>query len=244
MNNVTESGYPILGYLDNNLLLDNIKDFIDFQTDIEKERIDIAESLKFFEKRSIQITALTSPVHDELVDSLNFVHLKSSLKYSLERTGLLLLPEVVLPDFTFLPDYIKISPFDYPIDGILYRWMDGIEYDKMSGIYDEEDPLSSEGDRELVILPIFQTGTTQASSFSQMHNHDDMYRWTYNEDGREWYGNVLDYVMSFLLFYDFEVEKTQLFQSVKKDEQRRSRKEHSPGLEGTRNDVEIIDFLY
>ena len=213
---VTEREYPVLRCLVENQLTDEIKEFVFRQTSERKEQDDILSSLKFFEGRKLKISYISDSVHNMLTDSLNYVHLKHLLKNSPETTGLLLLPRVLLPDFTNVPDYVKIDNRDFPLNAIMYSWISLNAHDRINENYDEEEPWDEE-ERMLLILPIFGDGTTQATRQFEMTNNDDLYRWEYSEsEGRAWYGNVLDYVMSFILFYNYEENKKLTTQDVRK----------------------------
>ena len=72
-----------------------------------------------------------------------------------------------------------------------------------------------------------------------MTNNDDLYRWEYSEsEGRAWYGNVLDYVMSFILFYNYEENKKLTTQDVRK---RKFEINEEGRIDSHINKVEIIE---
>jgi hypothetical protein len=201
--NINEKNFPILGCLQGNILTNEIIHFVNRQVPDQDEQKEIVESANFFYSRTLKINHISESLHKQLLLTSNFIHLRKLLKNSQTGAGLLLLPEILYPDFTNVPEYVDIDCEDYPIDAILYSWLSTNDHDKLMGDFDEQDPWDKDEDRQLFILPIYQDGTTQATKHYEMTSNDDIYGWEYsNAEGRAWYGKIHDYVMSFLIYYN------------------------------------------
>ena len=198
--NIDEQKFPILSCMQSNLLNDNIIDFVKRQVHDEKAVKEIMSSAAIFKDRNLTVTYITQPLHQLFLDTSNFISLKSHLKNTPTGAGLLLLPETLFPDFRNVPDFAEADCDDYPIDAILFSWLNMNDHDKLSGSYDPEMAWENDADRQLYILPIYQDGTTQATGHFEMSNNDEIYGWEYStSEGRGWYGKIHDYVMSFIL---------------------------------------------
>lgn len=201
--NINEEDFPVLGCMKGNVLTKEIIHFVNRQVPEEEEQKEIVESANFFHDRTLKINYISKSLHEQLLITSNFISAKKSLKDSPTGAGLLLLQDILYPDFTNVPDYVDIDSEDYPIDAILYSWLSTNDHDKLIGDFDEEDPWERDEDRQLFILPIYQDGTTQAAKHYEMTSNDDIYGWDYsNAEGRAWYGKIHDYVMSFLICYN------------------------------------------
>lgn len=241
---IDKKKFPILGCLINNILNDKFQNFIDTQTTDESAQRDILKSVEFFKDKNLQINYISKTIHDKLIDTNNFIKAKSLLKNSPSTVGLILLPKTIYPDFSNVPKYIDIDNNDYPINAILYSWRSVNEHDKITGNYDAEDPWDDE-DRELLILPIFDNGTTQGTNFYEMRNPHEIYGSVYSEqEGRAWYGKIHDYVMSFILFYNYTETETHIIHGTGSGQSRRLKLQDEKFINETNNNVEIIDVNY
>jgi hypothetical protein len=201
--NINVKDFPVLGCVQSNILTHEIIEFINRQVPDSAEQKELAESAAFFNGRSLRINYISQTFHKHLLNTSKFIKAKKFLKNSPTGAGLLLLPEVLYPDFTNVPDHVDVNSEDYPIDSILYSWLSINDHDKLAGDFDEEDPWEKEEDRQLFILPIYHDGTTQATKHFEMTSNDDIYGWEYSDsEGRAWYGKIHDYVMSFILCYN------------------------------------------
>jgi len=270
---LTEDKFPILSCVENNILSEKIQEFLDRQVPDKEEQKEMLSSFPFFVNKRLQINYISKSIHEKLLDTSNFIKAKDLLKGSPQTVGLLLLPETIYPDFTNVPDYVDADPEDYPINAILYSWLSMDEHDKISNKYtlndlkrrisegetapaganwdslieDLENPeeWGNDVDRELLILPIYDDGTTQATKQYEMQNNDEIYGWEYSEqEGRSWYGKIHDYVMSFILFYNYTDTETKVLHGIDSGEQRRAKLNGEKFLNASKNDIEIIDSSY
>lgn len=241
---IDKKRFPILGSLENNILTNKFQDFIDIQTTERDAQLDILKSVKFFKEKKLQINYISKTIHEKLIDTNNFVKAKNLLKNSPTTAGLILLPTTIYPDFTNVPEYVEVDSNDYPINAILYSWNSINEHDKITGDFDEEDPWD-ENDRELLILPIFDNGTTQGTKSYEMKSSNNSYGQEYSEqEGRAWYGKIHDYIMSFILFYNFTETETHIVHGMETGKSRRLKLNDEKFLNETKNDIEIIDITY
>lgn len=224
--------FPVLKCIKQQELTQKFEESIYRQVDKTKERVDIFRSLTFFYNQHLHINTLSLAVHEYLLGNTELIKSKESLKNTDEETGLLLLPTVLYPDFSNVPEYVDAVPEEYPINSILYSWLAHNEHDKLSGSFDEEDPWERDEDRTLLILPIFHDATTQATIHSELTGYDEEYKWDYSDaDGRAWYGKIQDYVMSLILLRNLNEHNSQhptLIQETYLDE--------------TGNFIEILDI--
>lgn len=269
---INEDKFPILSCIENNVLSEKIQEFLDRQIPEKEEQKDIISSFPFLVDKSLQINYISKGIHEKLIETSNFIKAKELLKGSPTTTGLLLLPETIYPDFTNVPDYVDADSEDYPINAILYSWLTMDEHDKISNEWtlndlksrikagekppqganwdglieqlENDEEWGNDEDRELLILPIYNEGTTQASS-SGIVNNDEIYGWEYSEaEDRCWYGKIHDYVMSFILFYNFTETETKVIHGIDSGEQRRIKLNGEKFINYSKNDIEIIDSTY
>ena len=192
-----------------------------------------------------------------------------------EMTGLLLLPETLLPNFNITEYVDDIDPIDYPLNAVLYSWLSANNHDKIrkktqlddlkkrigSG---EKPPSGADWDalmkdlqdeevdwednlRTLVIMPIHNHRLTQATESYYSIVENDCYGDDYNKSlggGGDWYGNIFDYVMSFILFYNYTETDTHIIHGTESGHSRRLKLNDEKFLNETSNDVEIIDVTY
>lgn len=242
---ITEQTFPILKCVEKNVLNDKIFEFIEKQVlDFEEEK-EIVKNTKFFIRENLQINYICNSIHEKLNDTSNFIKAKHLLKNSPTMTGLLLLPKTLYPDFSNVPNYIDIENDEFPINAILFSWLSMDEHDKITGDFDENDSWNNKTDRNLLILPIFNDSTTQATRQYEMINNDDVYGWKYSEsEGRAWYGKIHDYVMSFILFYNYTDSETKILNEISSGKQRRVKINDEKFINDSDNKIEIIDNTY
>lgn len=188
--------------------------------------------------------------------------------------GLILLPETVLLDFSNVTEYAKTYPNNYPINAVLYSWLSHHNHDIISNKSDlenferrnalgEQSPVGADwnffkkylesensiwdeddNNRSLIIIPIHNNRITQATSQPYLTSSSEIYGLEYNEDGREWYGKIHDYVMSFILFYNYTESETHIIHGVDTGKPRRLKLNDEKFLNDTTNIIEIIDTTY
>ncbi len=272
---IDERKFPILGCIEKNKITDKINDFLENSDYSEQGAISVRELFPFFTNKTLQINYISSTIHDKLYDIKNFIKAKSLLLDSSEMTGLLLLPETILPNFNVTKYVDDIDPKNYPVNAVLYSWLSANNHDKIrkktqledlkkrieagekqpSGadwdsliedLQDEED--SWEDDlRTLVIIPIHNYRFTQATESYYSIAENDCYGDDYNKSlggGGDWYGNIFDYVMSFILFYNYTEAETHIAHGIDTGESRRIKLNNEKFLNETPNNVEIIDITY
>jgi len=128
---IDEKEFPILGCIKNNKLTDKIQNMLENSGFDDKGITDIKQSFDFFKGKTLRINYITTTIHEKLSFTDNFIKAKSLLINSPETTGLLLLPETIVPDFTNVPEYAQAKPQDYPINAILYSWLSANNHDKI-----------------------------------------------------------------------------------------------------------------
>ncbi len=272
---IEERKFPILGCIKENKLTDKINDFLE-NSDFNEEGIkNIKELLPFFINKTLQINYISTTIHKKLNDITNFIKAKSLLKDSPEMTGLLLLPETLLPNFNVTEYIDNADPKDYPVNAVLYSWLSANNHDKiqkqsqladlkkrivegekppaganwslqMKELQDEEDEWE-EDLRTLVIIPIHNNKFTQATDSIYSIAENDCFGDDYNESlggGGDWYGNIFDYVMSFILFYNYTEAESQIIHGIDTGQSRRIKLNKEKFLNETPNNVEIIDITY
>ncbi|MBB2950731.1 hypothetical protein [Sphingobacterium sp. JUb56] len=189
--------FDVLKCVEGNLLMVSINEFIEQQIDNYDQAKDLYKNLALFRDRFLEITYISTLFHDSLLDKENFIDHKHNLKSSQEHVGLLLLPETLYSDFSFVDN---VDETEFPMDAILYSWSNVNRHDKLLSEYDQEDHHVNEDDRYLYILPIFGNATTVGSNRFEMTNIDDQFLTPYDhQDGRTWYGKIHDYVMAFII---------------------------------------------
>ncbi len=197
---MTIKDYPILKYIDNNELTSGIYHMLDHSGYSEEGITDIEKSFKFFAGKEININHISLEVLDALEITSNFIRDRTLLEGSKERAGLLLLPKTIFPNFDNVPEYAEADPADYPINAILYSWLSFNNHEAIDGTFDPEDVHRGEEGRSLVIIPICDDRITQATDEYHMTSNDEIYGWPYSEnEGRHWYGQIHDMVMSLIL---------------------------------------------
>lgn len=271
---IDEKKFPILGSIENNKLTNKIFDMLDNSGFDEKGIAEIKPSFDFFVGKTLQINYISSTIHEKIVDTKNFIKAKSLLPNSPETVGLLLLPETILPDFSNIPEYAKTDPTDYPINAILYSWLSGNNHNRIGNksqlenlqrrikagetpppgadwngliksLQDDEDEYDDEANRTLIIIPIDSNRITQATKQYELSSNDEIYGWEYSsKEGRAWYGKIHDYVMSFLLFYNFTETETHIVHGVDTGQSRRLKLNDEKFINETKNNIEIIDLTY
>ena len=197
---MTINDYPILRYIDENELTSGIYRMLDDSGYDGKSILDIEKSFKFFAGRKMDINHISPDILSALEKTPKFIHDRTLLENTRERTGLLLLPGTILPDFSNVPTYAEADPRDYPIDAILYSWLSYNNHYSIAGTFDPEDIYRGEQGRSLLIIPICGDRITQATEQFCMTSNDEIYGWPYSEnEGRHWYGQTHDMIMSLIL---------------------------------------------
>jgi hypothetical protein len=197
---INEGTFPILACMNDNIMSDAIQVMLEDSGFDDKCVASIQESFVFFQEKQVNVNFLSSAAHKKLLKTNNFIHAKSMLKDSVERTGLLLLPETIYPDFTNVPSYADADADDYPINAILYSWLSMDRHDQLAGTFDADEPWRNPEERTLLIIPNCNDRITQATDQFHMVSNDEIYGWDYSEsEGRAWYGKIHDYVMSYLI---------------------------------------------
>jgi hypothetical protein len=197
---INEQTFPILACLDHNILNDSLQYVLENSGYEERSWKSIQESFAFFMKKTIEIDYLSIGLHQKLLAPAFFEQHKSLLDNSRESTGLLLLPETIYSDFSQVPDYVQVDEADYPINAILYSWLPIDDHDRLTGNFDEDEPWHKPQERSLLILPICDDRITQATDQRHLISYSEEYGMACREgSGREWYGKIHDYVMSYLI---------------------------------------------
>jgi hypothetical protein len=190
--------YPILKFIEDNRLkwLNEMLEDSGYDEDGIKS---ISENFKYFEDKPIQAYFISKSIHKYLLNTNKFINDKILLTDTSEETGIIILPETLYPNFDEVPRYVEIEPNEYPINAIAYSWLAHSNHCIIDGDCDDEDLLNNK-DKTLVILPFFNNKITQATSCNHMIDYDESFGTErYHGSGREWYGTVTDYVMSFIL---------------------------------------------
>jgi hypothetical protein len=197
---INEQTFPILACLNDNIMSDGIQVMLEDSGFNDEGIHAIEKSFVFFQEKHVTVNFISPLVHQKLLVTKDFIHAKSLLRNSPERTGLLLLPETVFPDFTNVPSYADADAEDYPINAILYSWLNMDKHDQLAGTFDPEDPWGNKEERTLLIVPICNERITQATDQFHVVSNNEIYGWEYSEsEGRAWYGKIHDYVMSYLI---------------------------------------------
>lgn len=169
---MTIMDYPILKYVDNNELTRGIYHMLKHSGYSEEGITDIEKNFKFFAGRQININHISLEVLDALEITSNFIRDRTLLEGSKERTGLLLLPKTILPNFDNVPEYAEADPADYPINVVLYSWLSFNNHDVINDTFDPEDSHRGEEGRSLVIIPTCDDRITQATDGYHMTSND------------------------------------------------------------------------
>lgn len=243
---ITEDRFPVLSCIHNNIINEKINNFIENQTPDIKEQQSIKNGVKFLKNKPLQINYISKSIHEKLSITSNFIKAKDLLIKSPKTTGLILLPETIYPDFSNIPEYVDVDSADYPINAILYSWLSWNDFDDIEGKMKDEDEDNYNDNRELFILPIYNDGTTVGSSDPlDMINNNEIYGWEYSEsEGRDWYGKIHDYVMSFILFYNYTETDTKIISGLDSGKQRRVKLNNEKYLNSSYNEIEIVDSSY
>jgi|GEM_PF-3575851 len=270
---IDEKRFPILGCLKNNKITEKVFEMLDNSDYNEKANADIRMSFDFFKDKNLQINYISTTIHEKLSDTNNFIKAKSLLPKSPELTGLLLLPETIYPDFSNVPEYVDVDQNDYPINAILYSWLSsknheiisdksnledlrkriksgekqpqGADWENLMKSLESEEKDGTDDNRNLIIIPIHIDKITQATKQYELFSHDEIYGWEYSDqEGRAWYGKIHDYVMSFLLFYNYTEAETHIVHGIETGKSRRLKLNDEKFLNETKNNIEIIDITY
>lgn len=197
---INEGTFPILACMSDNIMTDAIQVMLEDSGFDDKGVASIQKSFVFFQEKTVNVNFVSPAAHRKLLETNNFIQAKSLLKNSVERTGLLLLPETIYPDFTNVPSYADADAGDCPINAILYSWLSMDRHDQLAGMFNSDEPWRNPEERILLIIPICDDRITQATDQFHMVSNDEIYGWNYSEnEGRAWYGKIHDYVMSYFI---------------------------------------------
>ncbi|MBI3234603.1 MAG: hypothetical protein HYZ42_11275, partial [Bacteroidetes bacterium] len=162
---------------------------------------------------------------------------------------------------------------DYPINAILYSWLSANNHDRISNKsqlenlrqriaagenppqgadweslmnnLSEDEELWDEESRTLIIIPIHNNRITQGTRQLEMIGNDEQFGDDFSSrELRAWYGKIHDYVMSFLLFYNFTDTETHVINGSENLTPKKIKLNSEKFLNETKNNVEIIDVTY
>lgn len=201
INNIT---FPILDCIENNHLTDKIYSLLGGSGYEDDGIANIIRSLPAFFNENLIIDCISKEVHEQLLETSSFLKAKVMLQDSDELTGLLLLPDTIYADFSNVPDYVDVNTEDHPINVIFYTWTSFDNLQKRLGTFEEE--RGDDKGRDILIIPIHNNKITQATSQYHMICNDELYGTEYSEqEGRCWYGKIHDYVMSFIIYQEINL---------------------------------------
>ncbi len=243
MNKFDENNFPFLDCFKNNNLTNQIYEMLQ-NSGYDKEGIlSISESFDFFVNKNHSIIYIPQNIHEKLLDTNKFVKLKHKLKNSSEITGLLLLPEVIIPDFDNVPDYVDIDSNDYPINAILFSWLSYNNHDKISNksqlenlerrIKSREKPpqgadwnslmktlkendiwdKETNKNRSLLIIPVSFDRITQATNQYELTSNNEIYGWEYSESEGRAWYGKIHDYVMSFLIYKTELESDKINQN-------------------------------
>jgi hypothetical protein len=110
---------------------------------------------------------------------------------------------------------------------------------------DEDIWDNDDNNRSLIIIPIHNERITQATDQYHLISNSEIYGWEYYEqEGRAWYGKIHDFVMSFLLFYNFTESDIHLIHGIDSVKSRNLKLNDEKFLNETTNNIEILDITY
>jgi hypothetical protein len=253
---INNTKFPFLRFLEKNRLnIDNsvYSEMVGYEVGIK----DSENVLKLIKDKIVSIHYITKPIHDKLKNTDNFIKAKKLLVKLPEMTGLILLPEPLIPEIT--DPEVQWRPQDLKMNCILFSIVKLATYDKV--MYDKDNtPLRSDfadddeesylweldqyvNARKLHILPI------QLDKFFHIHydslsSFDEEYGTPYTEYGRDINGNIIDYIWSFALFYNYTETDNKIVYGTDTEKARRVKVNDEKMLNETLNNIEIIDSTY
>lgn len=211
--------YPILKYINNNHFIENDEVFSLLETDLlvgAGKKI-----MKLFKNKPIDIYRLPAGQHKALMDVAYFKQYKENI-YGLPDTyGLLLLPETVEPvnianPYNFRPGQLKMN-------AILFAFTTWATYDiakygattlSNGNDLDDEDyqfeKYQYERTRWLNFFPI-QLDKIYFSNDADIFSEADEYGMPYDYECRQAYGNIADYVWSFIINLSLQAEEIEKY---------------------------------
>ena len=243
MSKIDKNNFPILDCFKNNILTNQIHEMLQNSGYDMEGILSISESFDFFKNRNHKIFYIPKKIHEKLLDTNNFLKLKNRLKNSSETTGLLLLPESILPDFDNVPDYVDVDSNDYPINAILFSWLSYNNHDKISNrsqlenlerkIKSGEKPpqgadwnslmktlkendiwdKETNKNRSLLIIPVHFDRITQATKQFELTNNNEIYGWEYSESEGRAWYGKIHDYVMSFLIYKTELESEEINQN-------------------------------
>ena len=248
--------FPILRFVDKNRLKvdDSVySEMVDYKSGIK----DSKNILKLFENKELSIHYISKTIHDKLACTENFIKAKKLLPNLPEMTGLILLPEPLIPNV--VDPEVTWRHQDLKMNSILFSILKLSTYDTiMSGKdntpirsdYDEDDEESYLWEldqyvnaRHLHFLPIqldkfFHIQRDSLSSF------DEEFGNPFTEFARGINGNIVDYLWSFALFYNYTETDNKIVYGTDTEKARRIKVNNEKIINETPNNIEIIDTTY
>lgn len=250
-----ERKFPFLKFLDKNVLKTDESVFTEI-ADWKQEVEEAKRILKYFENKKVPIHYISKPIHDKLCDTNNFLKAKSLLANVPEMVGLILLPEELIPEVTS-KDVTTWRPQDLKMNCILFsvctqathdlvRWgkterPEREEYDNDVD-YNYELNYYLNG-RWLEFLPI------QLDRFFFIDQHsieavDEEFGESLSQYGRDINGNIIDYLWSFILLYNFTETENKIVHGTDTEKSRRVKVDDEKFLNESANNIEIVDTTY
>ncbi|WP_347839972.1 hypothetical protein [uncultured Draconibacterium sp.] len=251
---ITEIKYPILKNISENIL-QNPNNIISVD-EWNLMRQDIQEELKFYKNEELNISYITRPIHEKLLEKKNFIKAKDLLKNVPETKGYIILPEKFKP--LRVKDNVDNNLEDFEYDSVLFSFVNQYSYDLLKHgevdeiatvnleELDEEEKIERENylsGRWLTILPI-QNGKIKYCLRDSNVSVDEEFCTVHGHESYDAYANILDYVFSYLIFYNFTETDNKIIFGTDSGKQRRIKIENEKFLNETKNEIEIIDTNY
>jgi hypothetical protein len=242
---LNEFKYPILKSIENNILKKPFDIINENEWDLMRK--DIETELKLFD-RELKISYITKPIHEKLLEKNIFIKAKDLLKNVPETIGYIILPEKQRPLKVKETEEYDLSEYEY--DSLLFSFVNQDTYDlNQFGKIDEEF-MEDKEDKEyylagrwLTILPIKNGKIIYCLRNSNVSN-DEEYGTIHGTETEDAYGNILDYLFSYLIFYNFTETENKTIFSTESGKQRRIKIDNEKFLNESNNDIEIIDTNY
>ncbi len=242
---IDEKHYPILRSLKNNFLITPQTLISENEWDLMKNDIEL--SLKLF-KSPLTINYITKPIHEKLKDRNNFIKAKQLLKDVPETFGLIILPEKFRPKRVRDTEDLDLN--DYEFDSVLYAYIKQDTHDiNFYGKIDEND-INTEENREyyfsgrwLITLPI-QNGQIKYALRGANICVSEEFGVIHGTETEDAYGDILDYILSFLILYNFTETDNKIIFGLDSGKPRKVKIDSEKFLNDTKNNIEIIDANY
>jgi hypothetical protein len=243
---IDEKRFPLLESCRNNFL-ENPQAIIS-PDEWDLMRGDIEKQLKLFNRQELDISYITKPIHEKLKDLKNFSKAKTLLQNVPETYGYAIFPEKFKPQLVKDTEDYDLDEFEY--DSVLFAYITQETHDLNAWGKLDEDMMEDEEDRKeylagrwLLVFPI-QNGKIKycirdsnicvSEEFGDVHGHE---AW-------DAYGNLLDYIFSYLIFYNFTETENKIIYGAESGKQRKVKIDKEKYLNDTKNNIEIIDTNY